>query len=393
MSRKKVLMNQAKVMVIGVGGAGCNAVNRMIDASLTGVEFVAMNTDAQTLRESKATKKIQLGEVCTRGLGAGGHPAVGEVAAKESQKQIQHIIEGYDMVFVTAGMGGGTGTGAAPIVAETSKRMGILTVGVVTRPFGFEGPKRKRLALDGVMRLQEQVDTLIVVPNDRLLGIIDKRTSMQEAFQAADNVLRKGVQGISDIITLPGMINVDFADVRSVLCNAGIALMGMGHASGTDRAKLAAEMALHSPLLETSIKGATKILVNITAGEDFGLMEAQEAMNYVMNFADHDDAEVFMGHVLKTKDHKQEVNITILATGMDGASSKQNHSFISSQLLDQKESHHTSEEKVAVATTVGSKEDDDGLSEKKESSSKTNSSVDDDFDIPSFLKKFRESGY
>ncbi len=377
-----MLVNQAKVLVAGVGGAGCNAVNRMIESKLSGVEFISMNTDAQTLKQTKASRNIQLGEVCTRGLGAGGHPPVGEAAAKESQKLIQDILEGYDMIFITAGMGGGTGTGAAPVVAEIAKRMGILTVGVVTKPFGFEGPKRKKLAADGIRRMEEQVDTLIVVPNDRLLGVIDKRTTMQEAFLAADDILRQGVQGISDIITLPGIINVDFADVSSVLKDAGVALMGMGYGAGTDRAKLAAEMALHSPLLETSIKGATKILVNITAGEEFGLAEAQEAMNYVVNFADTDDAEIFMGHVLKEGLHSHEVNITILATGMEGGKRK------APEKLESKPAgtpYAGAEVKEEVVAAEEKKKDD----EEKKSESES----DDEFDIPAFLKKFRGSTY
>ncbi|MCA1948321.1 MAG: cell division protein FtsZ [Armatimonadetes bacterium] len=307
--------NQAILKVIGIGGAGTNAVNRMIDEGLTGVEFIAMNTDAQALGISKAETRIQLGESLTRGLGAGGNPEIGENAARESEKAIQEVLDGADMVFITAGMGGGTGTGAAPIVAEMARRMGILTVGVVTKPFLWEGPRRCRLAKEGAERLKKHVDTLITVPNDRLLGFVEKRTTMQEAFAAADDVLRQGVQGISDIILLPGVINVDFADVRSVMTDAGVALMGLGRGVGDGRARMAAQAAATSPLLETNIEGAKRVLINITAGPDFSIGEAHEAMEYVLQFCDPDDADIIMGHVMKdTPDG--EVFITLLAAGM-----------------------------------------------------------------------------
>jgi cell division protein FtsZ len=308
---------QATIKVIGIGGAGGNAVNRMIQEGLTGVEFISLNTDAQALEQSKASIRLQLGENTTRGLGAGGDPKVGEHAAKESEKAIAEFLEDTDMVFVTAGMGGGTGTGAAPVVAEMARRAGVLTVGVVTKPFLFEGPRRRKLAEEGAARLKEHVDTLIVVPNDRLLGVVDKRTTMQQAFAAADDVLRQGVQGISDIILLPGLINVDFADVRSVMKDAGVALMGLGHGVGEQRARLAAQAAANSPLLETSIYGAKKLLVNISAGKDFSIGEAHDAMDYLMQFTDAEDAEIFLGHVTKDSDDG-EVFITLLAAGMSG---------------------------------------------------------------------------
>ncbi len=306
---------QARIKVIGVGGAGGNAINRMIREGVIGVDFVSMNTDGQALNESLAEERIQLGETATKGLGAGGNPSVGEQAARESEKVIDAILEGADMVFVTAGMGGGTGTGGAPVIAEMARRRGVLTVGVVTKPFTFEGPRRRRLAEQGAERLRQHVDTLIVVPNDRLLGVVDKRTTMQQAFAAADDVLRQGVQGISDIILLPGVINVDFADVRSVMKDAGVALMGMGKGVGEHRAKLAAQAAANSPLLETSIQGAKRILVNISGGRDFSLGEAHDAMEYILQYADADEAEIFMGHVLKDE-QEGEVSITILAAGM-----------------------------------------------------------------------------
>jgi cell division protein FtsZ len=306
---------QATIKVIGVGGAGGNAVNRMIQEGVTGVHFVALNTDAQALEQSQAGTRMQLGESATKGLGAGGDPKIGEHAAKESEKAIAEVLDGCDMVFVTAGMGGGTGTGGAPVVAEMARRQGILTVGVVTKPFLFEGPRRRKLAEEGIERLREQVDTMIIVPNDRLLGVVDKRTTMQQAFASADDVLRQGVQGISDIIVLPGLINVDFADVRTVMKDAGVALMGMGTGVGEHRARIAAQAAANSPLLETSIFGAKKVLINITAGRDFSLGEAYDAMEYLQQFTDVDDAEIFMGHVTRDLD-ESEVMVTILAAGM-----------------------------------------------------------------------------
>lgn len=308
--------NQATIKVLGIGGAGSNAVNRMIQEGVMGVQFVALNTDSQALNQSKAPKKIQIGEVLTRGLGAGGDPTVGERAAMESEKAIQSELEGCDMIFITAGMGGGTGTGAASVVADMARKMGILTVGVVTKPFMFEGPRRKRLAEEGAAKLKQHVDTLITVPNDRLIGFVEKRTTMQQAFAAADDVLRQGVQGISDIILLPGIINVDFADVRSVMSNAGVALMGLGTGVGDQRAKMAATHAANSPLLETNINGAKRLLVNVTAGPDFSIGEAHEAMEYILQFTDAEDADIIMGHV--TRDSLDgEVQITLLAAGMD----------------------------------------------------------------------------
>lgn len=315
MSTPHLFEAHAKIKVIGVGGAGGNAVNRMVSEGMKGVEFIAMNTDAQVLAPSKAAKRLRLGENATRGLGAGGDPSVGEAAAHESEKAIAELIESADMVFITAGMGGGTGTGAAPVVAEIARRKGILTVGVVSKPFGFEGPKRRKIAEEGALRLAEHVDTLIIVPNDRLTDVVDKRSSVAEAFAVADEVLRQGVQGISDIILKPGLINVDFADVRSVLSGAGKAVMGMAKASGEQRARLAAEAAANSPLLETSIHRAKKLLVNITSGHDFTLSEAGEVMEYLQQFADADDAEIFLGHVLDEA-AEGEVFVTLLAAGL-----------------------------------------------------------------------------
>lgn len=316
MRPENLFESQATIKVIGVGGAGQNAVNRMIREGVQGVHFATFNTDAQALEQSLAPTKIQIGEQLTRGLGAGGDPTVGELAAKESEKAILEVLEGADMVFITAGMGGGTGTGGAPVVAELARRKNILTVGVVTKPFIFEGPRRKRQAEEGSARLKDHVDTLITVPNDRLMSVVEKKTTMQEAFAAADDVLRQGVQGLSDIILLPGIINVDFADVRSVMSNAGVALMGLGRGVGDQRARIAAQNAANSPLLETSIQGARRLLINITAGPDFSIGEAHEAMEYILQFADPDDADIIMGHVLRNSD-EGDVQVTILAAGME----------------------------------------------------------------------------
>lgn len=316
MRPENLFENQATIKVLGIGGAGSNAVNRMIQEGVMGVQFVTMNTDAQALGLSRAEKKIQLGETLTRGLGAGGNPEVGESAARESEDAIASILHGCDMVFITAGMGGGTGTGAAPVIAAMARKLGILTVGVVTKPFLFEGPKRRRLAEEGASQLKAHVDTLITVPNDRLLGFVEKKTTMQMAFAAADDVLRQGVQGISDIILLPGIINVDFADVRSVMSNAGVALMGLGKGIGDQRARMAAQHAATSPLLETNIQGAKRLLVNVTAGPDFSIGEAHEAMEYILQFTDAEDADIIMGHVMKDS-LEGEVQVTLLAAGMD----------------------------------------------------------------------------
>lgn len=315
MRPENLFENQATIRVLGIGGAGSNAVNRMIQEGVIGVHFSALNTDAQALNLSRASHKLQLGNDLTRGLGAGGDPEVGEKAAYESRDEIEALFEGADMVFVTAGMGGGTGTGAAPVIAKMAKDRGILTIGVVTKPFLFEGPRRKKLAEAGAAKLKEHVDTLITVPNDRLLSVIDKRTTMQQAFAAADDVLRQGVQGISDIILLPGIINVDFADVRSVMSDAGVALMGLGRGLGDQRARVAAQQAANSPLLETNIQGAKRLLINITAGPDFSIGEAYDAMEYVLQFTDAQEAEIIMGHVMRDT-HDGEVLVTLLAAGM-----------------------------------------------------------------------------
>ncbi|MDR7236834.1 cell division protein FtsZ [Neobacillus drentensis] len=305
----------ARIKVIGVGGGGNNAVNRMIEGGVQGVEFIAVNTDAQALNLSKAEIKMQIGAQLTRGLGAGANPEVGRKAVEESRRQLEDVLKGADMVFVTAGMGGGTGTGAAPAIAEISREIGALTIGVVTRPFGFEGRKRAQNAANGIELMREAVDTLIIVPNDRLLQIVDKRTPMIEAFQEADNVLRQGVQGISDLIAVPGLINLDFADVKTIMSNQGTALMGIGVAKGEGRAVEAAKKAISSPLLETSIDGAQGILMNITGGKDLSLYEVQEAADLVASAADKELNMIF-GSIIN-ENFKNEIMITVIATGFE----------------------------------------------------------------------------
>lgn len=312
-----IVSNQnAVIKVVGVGGGGSNAVNRMIEAGIHGVEFIAMNTDIQVLDLSAAAKKVQLGLNLTRGLGAGGNPEIGKSAAEESKNEIRKVLEGADMVFITAGMGGGTGTGAAPVVADLAREIGALTVAVITRPFGFEGPKRSRMAENGVTSLMGRVDTIITIPNDKLLSVVERRTTLKEAFRVADDVLRQGVQGISDIITIPGQINVDFADVRAVMANAGPALMGIGYGVGDQRALQAAQGATNSPLLEQTIHGAKGLLVNITSSEDLTLTEASEAMAYIQSLCDAEDANIFFGTVVDPE-MDGSVRITVLATGFN----------------------------------------------------------------------------
>ncbi len=306
----------AVIKVIGVGGGGSNAVNRMIEAGIQGVQFVAMNTDVQVLDLSKASQKVQLGTALTRGLGAGGNPEIGKNAAEESKNDIRKVLEGADMVFITAGMGGGTGTGAAAVVADLAREIGALTVAVVTRPFNFEGPKRSRLAEGGVTSLMGRVDTIITIPNDKLLSVVERRTTLQDAFRVADDVLRQGVQGISDIITIPGQINVDFADVRAVMSNAGPALMGIGYGVGDQRALQAAQSATNSPLLEQTIHGAKGLLVNITSDDHLTLNETSEAMAYIQSLCDEDDANIYFGTVVDPTMDGQ-VRITVLATGFN----------------------------------------------------------------------------
>jgi cell division protein FtsZ len=309
----------ASLKVVGVGGGGSNAVNRMINSGLKGVDFIAINTDAQALALSNALRKIQIGQNITKGLGAGANPEIGQRASEESREAIQEALKGADMVFITAGMGGGTGTGGAPVVAEISKEIGALTVGVVTKPFSFEGKRRQSVAEKGIQNLRERVDTLITIPNDRLLQVVDKKTSIVDAFKYADDVLRQGVQGISDLIAVPGLINLDFADVRTIMLDTGSALMGIGSGTGETRAADAARAAISSPLLETAIDGAKGILLNITGGPDLGLFEVNEAASIVQAVADA-DANIIFGAVID-ESMGDTIRITVIATGFDGKTS------------------------------------------------------------------------
>ena len=310
-----MLDGTATIKVIGVGGAGTNAVNRMVDSGIKGVEFIAVNTDRQALLLSKAASKIQIGEKITRGLGAGANPDIGAQAAEESKAEITEALRGADMVFVTAGMGGGTGTGAAPIVASCAKEMGILTIGVVTKPFTFEGKKRLTQADRGIESLKGKVDTLVVIPNDKLLQIIDRKTSIVEAFKMADDVLRQGVQGISDLIAIPGLVNLDFADVKTIMLNTGMAHMGIGRASGENRAEDAAKQAIQSPLLETSIEGARGVIINITGGSNLGLHEVNTAAELVQRSVDP-EANIIFGAVID-ESLDEDIVITVIATGFE----------------------------------------------------------------------------
>ncbi|MCR1781618.1 cell division protein FtsZ [Nocardioides carbamazepini] len=306
----------AIIKVVGIGGGGVNAVNRMIEVGLKGVEFIAINTDAQALLMSDADVKLDIGRELTRGLGAGANPDVGGKAAEDHAEEIEEVLRGADMVFVTAGEGGGTGTGGAPVVARMARSLGALTIGVVTRPFTFEGARRKKSADEGIERLREEVDTLIVIPNDRLLQISDRNVSMLDAFKQADQVLLQGVSGITDLITTPGLINVDFADVKAVMSNAGSALMGIGSARGEDRALAAAEMAISSPLLEASIDGAHGVLLSIAGGSDLGIFEINEAAAMVAD-AVHADANIIFGTIIDDA-LGDEVRVTVIAAGFDG---------------------------------------------------------------------------
>ena len=351
----------ATIKVIGVGGAGNNAVNRMIEAGIKGVDFIAVNTDRQALQTSKANTKIQIGEKITRGLGAGANPDIGAQSAEESKSEVAEVLRGADMVFVTAGMGGGTGTGAAPVVASTAKEMGILTIGVVTKPFTFEGKKRLSQAERGIESLKGKVDTLVVIPNDKLLQIIDRKTSIIEAFKMADDVLRQGVQGISDLIAIPGLVNLDFADVKTIMLNQGMAHMGVGKASGENRAEDAAKEAIQSPLLETSIEGAKGVIINITGGEDLGLHEVNTAAELVQRRVDQ-EANIIFGTVTDPS-MSDEIQITVIATGFE------KNEPISSIGVDNLVSK-TWEKKINSIPV-----------------NTENSSSQNDLDIPSFLRK------
>ncbi|MEL7637628.1 MAG: cell division protein FtsZ [Chloroflexi bacterium] len=374
----------ARIKVVGVGGGGCNAVNRMIAEGLQGIEFIAINTDAQALLKSQAQYRVRIGDKATRGLGAGGDPKIGKAAAEESAEDLYEVLKGSDMVFVTAGMGGGTGTGAAPVVAQIAKEIGALTIGVVTRPFAFEGSHRAKAAEQGSMALKEHADTLIVIPNDRLLQIVTKNIGLNDAFRLADDVLRQGIQGISELITVPGLINLDFADVRTIMSEGGAALMAVGQASGEDRARLAAEQAISSQLLDVTINGARGILFNVTGGPNLSLFEVNQAAAIIKETASS-DVNLIFGAVVD-ENMGDSIRITVIATGFDrsvsssegeqsffrGTSSQKPVDYLSSveqtqQKNEQTQSVRTSPREQYVYTS------------------------DVDVDMPAFLRKNRNS--
>ncbi|MEN8240558.1 MAG: cell division protein FtsZ [Chloroflexota bacterium] len=365
----------ARIKVVGVGGGGCNAVERMIQEGLNGVEFIAVNTDAQALMQSNASVRVRIGDKLTRGLGAGSDPDNGRKAAEESAEDLYAVLKGADMVFVTAGIGGGTGTGAAPIVAQIAREIGALTIGVVTRPFTFEGARRMQTAEAGISKLKEQVDTLIVIPNDRLLQIVDKRASLNDAFSVADDVLRQGIQGISELITIPGLINLDFADVRTIMSEGGAALMAVGRATGEDRARVAAEQAITSSLLDITIDGARGILFNVTGGSDLSLFEVNTAAAIIKETA-HPDVNLIFGAVI-APEMGEDIRVTVIATGFDRTGMPRRPS--------RPQKHTSSASKPARANADG------------KASNRTPQSVNaelesaafnpEDLDIPTFLRK------
>jgi cell division protein FtsZ len=364
----------ARIKVVGIGGSGNSTINRMIDAGVRGVEFIAVNTDAQALHHTKATKKVHIGKNITRGLGAGADPEVGLRAAEEDTEMLKDVLKGADMVFVTCGMGGGTGTKASSVIASISKEIGALTVGVITRPFSFEGERRKRIAEEGIDLLHDKVDTLITIPNDRLLQIIDRKTSLLEAFGIVDDVMRQGIQSVSDLITVHGLINVDFADVKTIMANAGSALMGIGRGSGENRAVDAAKQAINSPLLELSINGAKGVLFNVTGGPDLGMFEIDEAAKVITQAADP-QANIIFGSVIDPN-ISGEVRITVIATGFAGVDKSP------------MEAH-------SIGSTLESDEDEDGknIFGGFGRGSKTDDKKDESFDdleIPAFIRKRME---
>ena len=360
----------AQIKVVGVGGGGNNAVNRMISSGFKGVEFIAINTDKQALLRSEANLKIQIGEKLTKGLGAGGDPAIGEKAANESAEDISQALKGADIAFIAVGMGGGTGTGCAPIISEIAKEMGILTLGFVTKPFRFEGRKRMLNAEEGILKFKGSLDALVIIPNDRLLEVMDKKVSMLEAFMMADDVLRQGIQGISDVITIPGLVNVDFADIKRIMKNTGMAHMGIGRARGEDKANISIEQAIRSPLLETTIDGAKGVLLNISGGIDMGLMEV-DVIAEAVQIAVDEDAEIIIGTSIN-ESMKDEIMVTLIATGFEGKVPK----LKEEPVKDETESK--AEEKVETdIETVGTYNGD------------SDDPLGDELDIPTFLRKSR----
>lgn len=371
---------QAKIKVIGIGGGGCNALDRMIEAGLQGVDFIGLNTDFQALNRSKAPHKVQLGQKLTKGLGAGSNPEVGRRAAEESRSDIQELLSGADMVFVTSGMGGGTGTGGAPIVANVARELGALTVGIVTRPFKFEGRRRTRIAADGIASLREQVDTLIIIPNDRLLDLVSETTSLQESFLLADDILRQAVTGISELILKPGLINLDFADVKMVMENSGTAIIGLGEASGEQRAQHAVEHAIASPLLESSIDGARGVLINFIGGRDMSLQEVNQAAELVSSRVD-DDANIIFGATVD-EEKRDRVRVMILATGFSAE--------VSTSKLPQVSNHKDAPQvKLIYEEAPKPKQAPPKLPEPVMPLSKSQE-PEEDLDIPAFLRRLKK---
>jgi cell division protein FtsZ len=381
---------QAKIKVVGIGGAGCNAVDRMIEAGLQGVDFITMNTDFQALQRSHAEHKIQLGSKLTKGLGAGSNPEIGRRAAEESRADIQELLAGADMVFVTGGMGGGTGTGGAPIIANIAKEVGALTVGIVTRPFKFEGRRRAKAAQDGIGAMREQVDTLIIIPNDRLLDLVSESTSLQESFLLADEILRQAVTGISELILKPGLVNLDFADVKKVMENSGTAIIGLGEASGDQRALRAVENAILSPLLESSIDGAQGVLINFIGGRDMSLQEINQAAELVSNRVD-EEAEIIFGATVDDE-KRDRVRVMILATGFNPDFSAHQHS---SGINGGAKNAST---RVKLITEDINKPKANGgsghvvrpVEPVQPSSSPAAADKDEDLDIPAFLRRYKK---
>jgi cell division protein FtsZ len=390
----------ASIKVAGIGGGGTSAVNRMQEGGIKGVEFVAINTDAQSLHNSQAKTKIHIGKQTTRGLGAGADPTVGRQAAEESREEIKQVLEGADMVFITFGAGGGTGSGGAPIVAEIAQQMGILTVAIVTRPFAFEGEKRRRNAETAIATLREHVDTLITIPNDRLLQTIDRRTPLLEAFSVVDDVLRQGVQGISELITVHGLINLDFADIKSIMSNAGSALMGIGRASGEDRAIMAAKQAIESPLLEVSVDGARGVLFSVTGGKDMGMHEINEAAEAITAAVDPEANIIFGANI--DENLEDEIKITVIATGFDAAYNLGSSQATQAQASSLYSTTDPDDDNVAQADTEEVKEKlteadditDIDLTETEDEQKAEDiwsfTNEDDDFDVPAFVRKHKK---
>ena len=389
----------AKIKVVGVGGSGNNAISRMIESKIKGVEFVAINTDAQALHHSKAGEKVHIGKNLTKGLGAGMNPEIGRQAAEENRDEIQEVLKGSDMVFVTCGLGGGTGTGAAPIVAETAKELGALTVSVVTKPFAFEGAQRRAIAEEGLDNLKDRVDSLITIPNDKLLSIIDRKTTLISAFRIVDDVLRQGVQGISDLITKPGVVNVDFADVRAILEDSGSALMGIGIASGENRAIEAARQAINSPLLELSIDGAKGVLFNVSGSSDLTMLEINEAANVITENIDP-NAKVIFGAVTDDQIRKGDIHITVIATGFDAAkinetSEKISRAFSGATIpVESKKKEEPKEEKIIFPAKkletkmiIEEKIQPRGISVRGETNKEPE---EDELEIPAFIRRKME---